>query len=348
MDLQEFMNQYATVRPGVDLLAIGPASTRLYGRLRNEGWTRSLIANNFWRAFLASNAFPSVLQRLGASPRALTTVRNIVVPRENLSRYDLLVLDPMLQRGTSPRALVIDQSVFGINDADAGARLAASEGVPPSIGPDFIDLAQEAVFAGRDSFVVVLAPAPEAQQLYVPSNALNVDQFGAVSTAGVVVECQNNLGVIGVTAALHGVSGPNAVTVDGQAGTIARAHSISDSAFIQLGAQPTVAPIATKGVMSGFAPRGSQSAYFIGSNSGKQNTTITGWDPQIPTPSAYRQALIYTGRDAQQGDSGAALITDDDWIVGFAFERSLPNQNPVQCSWIWAESVLKALNVKLI
>ena len=33
-----------------------------------------------------------------------------------------------------------------------------------------------------------------------------------------------------------------------------------------------------------------------------------------------------------------ALVTDDDWIVGFAFERTVPGGVPVQCSWIWAES----------
>jgi hypothetical protein len=148
---------------------------------------------------------------------------------------------------------------------------------------------------------------------------------------------------------LHGIgSNASTVKVAGQTGTVIRTHAVTDSAFIEVPTRPSCSAVPTNGIMTGLAPRGSQQAKFVGFTSNQRATTIVGWDPQVPTPSGYRQACIYTGRDAQPGDSGSALVTDDDWIVGFAFERSLPGQNPVQCSWIWAESVMNALQVKLI
>lgn len=348
MDLQQFMDQYANQRRGSDLTAIGPASQRVFKKIGNEGVTRAIVANNYWRAFLASSAYQRALTLLQASAQAVTQARVVVVPRTTIHRFDLLVLDPGLQPGTPPRALAVTPGLFRPQDVQAGAHRAAQDGVPPAIGPDFLDLAKEAAFTDNQPFTVVLAPPPETERLYVPGTAVPVDDLASnISTAGVVVECRANPKSIGVTAALHGVLGSTTVKVDGQRGTVLRSDPVSDSAFIELAAQPSAAPVPTKGIMTGITPR-HQPATFIGATSGHTNTKITGWDPQIPNPSPYRQALVYTARDAQPGDSGAALVTDDSWIVGFAFERTLPNQDPVQCSWVWAESVLNHLNVKLI
>lgn len=349
MDLQQFMDRYANQHQGADLTAIGPASQRVFAKIGNEGVTRAIVANNYWRAFLASSAYRRTLSLLQASAQALTQARVVVVPRTVIDRFDLLVLDPGLPRGTPPRSLTVTPGLFRPQDVLAGANRAAQDGVPPAVGSDFLDLAREAAFHDRQEFAVVLAPPPETERLYVPSTPVPVDDLASnISTAGVVVECLTNRRSIGVTAALHGVQGSITVQVDGQRGTLLRSNPVSDSAFIELARQPNAAPLPTNGVMTGMTPRGNQPATFIGAMSGYTMTTITGWDPQIPNPSPYRQALVYTARDAQPGDSGAALVTDDSWIVGFGFERTLPNQHPAQCSWVWAESVLNHLNVKLI
>jgi hypothetical protein len=203
---------------------------------------------------------------------------------------------------------------------------------------------------GNQPYAVILASAPRVERLYVPSTPLDVfdASIGQNSTAGIVVEDLTKQGRVGVTAALHGISASStSVTVNGKSGTVIRTSLITDSAFIEV-PNPSTSAVTTKGVMSGLAPRGSQNADFVGAVSKKRTTTIVGWDPQVPTPSPHRQACLYTGRDAQPGDSGCALVTDDDWIVGFAFERTLPGQSPVQCSWVWAESVMNGLQVKLI
>jgi len=51
---------------------------------------------------------------------------------------------------------------------------------------------------------------------------------------------------------------------------------------------------------------------------------------------------VYTEADTAKGDSGAALIDEDDHIVGFAYGRS-PIDSPAQySSWVWAEQVYMA------
>jgi hypothetical protein len=349
MDLHEFIDRYASGHRGQDLINVGPASSRVYQRLRNEGQSRSLIATVFWRAFIASEAFERVLKLLRASPTARTAARTLIVPRPELQRFDLLILDPGLPSSTPPASIDIDSNLFSSSEVSIGASRAARDGVPPAIGSDNAAVVREAASNGNQSFGVVLAPAPRVERLYVPMTAVPVDDGnGMRSTAGVVVECRGQSGIIGVTAALHGIGKASSVSVNGQNGLVVRSHPITDSAFVTLLTRPSVTALYTKGVMSGVPPGWKQKASFIGVKSGAQKTTITGWDPQIPTPSPYRQALIYTSRDAQPGDSGSALVTDNHWIVGFAFERTLPGDNPAQCSWVWADSVLNALNVRLI
>lgn len=346
MDLQQFLDQFASTNSIRDLNQMGPASARVYGRVQNEGKTRALIATNYWRTFLASDAFLRALQYLGASPLAATQARIIIVPRDSIGRYDVLVLDPGLPNSTLPKIFEIGPANFTQNDLFIGARRAARAGISSAIGRDYLDVAQETAF-GAGAFNLLLAPQPHPEFLSVPVPSLLVDDLKqSWSTAGLLVECKRSPGIVGVTAALHAVTAANAgVSVNGMPGAIIRSDRLNDCAFIQM-ASSTLGPVPpTTKVMSGLLPRGQQMASFTGVKSGRRQTVITGWDPQLPNPGPYRQALIYTGRDAQPGDSGAALVTDDDWVVGFAFERSKIGQNPTHCSWVWADSVLKSLDV---
>jgi hypothetical protein len=349
LNLTEFVDAHGDQRPAASLSTKGRFSANILAAIGNETTTSALLATNFWRAWLASEGAERVLRDHGASS-GLAGCQTIIVPRSNLSRYDLVVLDPGLPAESRP--VWIDVSKTSHESAlQFGAHRSMTQDRLRYIWTDAPRVTLESFAGGKQPYCVVLASRPRSERLAVPGGALDVDSAatGQHSTAGVVVEDLTRPGRIGVTAALHGV-GPLAqtVTVAGQSGSIVRTSPVTDSAFVELSAAPSCVMTPANGVMSGMAPRGSQSASFVGLTSRNRTTTIVGWDPDVPSPSGFRQACIYTGRDAQPGDSGSALVSDDDWIVGFAFERSRPGRNPVQCSWIWAESVMAALQVKLI
>ena len=332
-----------------DLTVFGPVSQRVAQRSPNTDVARSMIANNFWRAFIESNSFPRALGQLNASVHAYHSARTIVVPRQDLMRFDLLVLDVGLKQSTTPRLFEVGPQAFGRSDIINGATRASRSGTPAIIGPESIELALETALNTPTAFNVVLAPQPFAEYLGISNKLLEVEDSGrSLSTAGMVVRCMSNSGAVGVTAALHAVSGSaTGVTVNSLPGTVCRSDRLFDAAFIELASAPTLNFQKTHGPMKGILPRGRQTGSFWGAGTNCTNSTvITGWDAGLPVPGPYRQALVYTTRDAVQGDSGAALVTDDDWVVGFAFERSLPFQEPAYCSWVWADSVLQALVVE--
>jgi len=346
MDLQAFTDRYIGKTSVADLIGLGPVSYRLARRMPDLELARALIANNFWQAFVESNAYLRCLKHMGASINAALAARAIVVARPDLNRFDLVILDPGLRSDARPQVMELNLKYFPPTDAVAGAMNASRSGAAAAIGQDALQLALETAYGGSDPFGVMLAPAPEREYTCVPSNALHVDdRKGEVSTAGIMVRCNKNPTATGVTAALHAVLGAGVnVDVNGVAGTILRNDPLRDAAFIELPLPPT-GILQNQGVMHGMLPRGRQACTFSGAGSrSTTNTVITGWDVQLPTPSTYRQALIYTDHDAQPGDSGAALVTSDGWVVGFAFERTKYGETPAYCSWVWARSALDALD----
>lgn len=348
-DLSSFVDTHADRNSASDLISLGPRSLEAYYRIGNEGLTRSLLATNFWRSWIASEQTLATLVKYGAHEDVLTSGRVILVARQYLNRFDLLVLDPALESSFTPATIDASTNVSAAA-LRAGAQRAIADGVPGSLGKNSLELAVESFAEGRQPFAVVLASAPATERLTLPNGPVTVDDGNETSTAGIVVRDTANHTREGVTVALHAIQaalGPGGtVNVNGSAGSVARSDAITDSAFVELSASPKNGIRTTQGVMKGFAPRGNQGADFDGITSGRMTTTVTGWDHQIPTPSTFRQACIYTGRDAQPGDSGAALVTDDDWIIGFAFERTRPGQSPAYCSWIWADSVMSALGIE--
>jgi esterase/lipase superfamily enzyme len=347
-DLTEFVTRHVGRRSHgtLDLIDSGPGAQRLFKEVGNEGLTRALLATNFWRSWLASDSAPSTLASLGARPGALERSRVIIVSVDEYAQFDLVVLDPTLPREFSPKASPHRAPLEGLM---AGAERAFRRDSISKIGAAASQLAVEVGGGDPSRFSILLAREPEFERLSAPVSPLMIDNLtaGTQSTAGVLVEDLVQSGRLGVTAALHAIDRATAINVDGQKGVVVRTDPVTDSAFIEVALGHSVTTQKINGVMSGIAPRGNQSAKFAGHASQACKTVITGWDPQVPNPSSRRQACIYTRRDAQPGDSGSALVTDDDWIVGFAFERTKPGESPAECSWIWAESVLNRLNVKL-
>jgi S1-C subfamily serine protease len=54
---------------------------------------------------------------------------------------------------------------------------------------------------------------------------------------------------------------------------------------------------------------------------------------------------VQTGADTNTGDSGSALINQDDKVIGFAFERAAFGEKPQITDWIWAANALSALGL---
>jgi hypothetical protein len=195
----------------------------------------------------------------------------------------------------------------------------------PLVGSDALGLAREATNGGIQPFSVVFAQEPKFESLTTSKRPIRViSETCGISTAGLIVEDESEPGRFGVTAALHAIGPSRILKVDEAHSEVVRQSEITDSAFV-CGLVPRSKNERQVKIMKGFGPRARQNATFVGAASRKRSTVIIGWDPQIPTPGPHRQALIYTGRDAQPGDSGSALVTDDGWTVGFAFERSLPD-----------------------
>ena len=223
---------------------------------------------------------------------------------------------------------------------------AAGSGAPAPRKPNIRnnpDLAVEALHAGQP-FTIIALSSPETEPLAVLSPSCPI--MPGLSSAGILAE--DKLGRKGVTAALHAVGSARIVTVAGGPGTVVATDQMSDSCFIELPIPlPPVGVAGQKGPLRWMLPRGQQAATFEGQATPGGRTVITGWSPDAPDVKRYSQIKVYTNKDTNPGDSGAALITDDDFIAGFAFERSKFNAAFDFSSWIWAHSVYDALELEI-
>ncbi len=194
---------------------------------------------------------------------------------------------------------------------------------------------------------IVLAPAPKMIPLAVPWPNYAITTGEIASSSGALV--RDRRGNSGLTAAFHGTGGIGTmVTVDGRFAKVGHADPITDTVFIAL--PPGVAPgalRATAGLLKGLLPREYEALRFFGATSGQTTTQYIGRDQGLPRVRAGRQLCIQTLPNVERGDSGAALITQDEKLVGFAFQRTALGEVPEFADWIWAESALLALDLTL-
>jgi hypothetical protein len=76
--------------------------------------------------------------------------------------------------------------------------------------------------------------------------------------------------------------------------------------------------------------------------SGVKQVRVREWDPSIVDPSPDELIRVYTEPDTRVGDSGAALISQDDFIVGFARRITGRNAAIQYSSWTYALMVYMA------
>ena len=86
-------------------------------------------------------------------------------------------------------------------------------------------------------------------------------------------------------------------------------------------------------------------ATFDGAVSGSTRTRVTSFDLAIVDPDPDELAWVYTEPDTARGDSGAALIDEDDFIVGFARRISGYDSDMQYSSWTSALMVYMAHNL---
>jgi hypothetical protein len=97
-DLSQLADELLGAEGGGQLQDAGPSSKYLYVAVGSEVHASPLIATTFWQAFIASQSFPNLLRRAGASILAISHAEAveayIVCHGQGWPRFDLVVLDP--------------------------------------------------------------------------------------------------------------------------------------------------------------------------------------------------------------------------------------------------------------
>jgi hypothetical protein len=341
-DLASFVESMTDTNNGLPLERAGPVSDRLAKILGNEDKARALIATAFWESFIYSPAIFRTAQKLCVGLSELITSEKIVVHRPSRNRFDLLCFAPSYEYANGRGVRVDptpDEVLQGWNTLYAGQRLDSWN--LAARGPM---LAIEVIQQGSPFWIVAIPPPP-TEPTKPPNPCCEVLAGSASSTAGIVAKDKS--GHQGVTAAYHAVGSAATATVDGKTGNKVSEDIISDSCFLEMTSPPSTGNRGTKGPMKTILPRGNQAADFDGYKSKLKDATITGWSLELPNTTRQSQSKVYTTKVTDPGDSGSALITkDDDYIVGFAFERSAYGSPTEFSSWIWADSVFRALNLE--
>ena len=323
-------------------------STRLLARK----FTRLLSSRQpFGRLFIASQSFPNLLRRAGASILAISHAEAveayIVCHGQGWPRFDLVVLDPEfpselpVAAPVSPNA---EELSVGWEKFRYRRRL-----THPSFR-EFESVAIEA--SAAQPYGIIIAKRPEIVFTRTPSPPWQVTptvsgpSAASVSTAGIVAK--NSVGNVAITAALHAVGLASQATVDSMSGTVISQDAITDSCFIELQNPPIPATGGLGGPLSGVTPRVPEQVTFNGIASGSTTTVVTGWSPDLPYVLPYSQLKVLTKADTNPGDSVAALIDSSDHLIGFSFYRTGFGAPMEYSVWIWAESVFKAHGLSVI
>ena len=226
---------------------------------------------------------------------------------------------------------------------DAGRYEAADE---EGLNISVAELGLEAVNRCRPH--VVLGPMPKMVPLCVPTPPFDIEAGTRRSSSGVMAKDQR--GQIGVTACFHG-AGPvgSLVQVGARECIVSAADQVQDTVFVPLPDGVNYPELhGRRGLLTKRPPWQTERVRFHGSTSGERWCRITGIDIGLPGTRPNRQLCVQTTPDTDEGDSGAALLNEDDEVVGFAFQRTAWGE-PIQFTdWIWAASALQALNLQMV
>jgi hypothetical protein len=331
---------------GVPLTLAGPSSALVARTVGSPDTGQSFLAGVFWWLFTRSEAYRDVKRRLGASKRA----RPIVVSHADGTRFDLLFLDPRRRRRRNAIRLEGEQTQARfvspvVPHERLNALLHRSKLDSFLESGTLLSSAQE--LAATSIFGVAIVNAPREVSTCAVSPAVPLKKRGnnAVATLGsFLAEAEKPVDTCLATTANHAVGRRwRTLTIDGVVLDVIRRHNQSDSCLARVNRA-----VLNGRQRNGFkgplrrTPRTNCPAAFDGAASGITRTIVTSYDPAIIDPQPDEMCRVYTEADTAMGDSGAALIDEDDFILGFAWRRSRYD-SPVQfSSWVWAEQVYMA------
>jgi len=279
-----------------------------------------------------------------------STRRFLAVPGRTTEPPVLLILDPAVSSVSQSRRLTdefrLDPQALSIAlerirpriQEVAGAAVAAAF---KELGPE---AAMELMFISQPE--VVVTRRPKMVPLCAPSPHLAVHRGQELSSAGIF--CRDSENTLGVTACYHG-TGPigTAVTVAGVPSAVKHADPVQDIVFIPLApgyALPAV--YASRGVRRRPAPSEAEPVTFDGAGTRSKATThVKSHDAGILRSRKTLQLKVQTPADTNTGDSGSALVDQDDRVVAFGFERTGFGEFPELTDWIWAANALSALGL---
>jgi hypothetical protein len=89
-----------------------------------------------------------------------------------------------------------------------------------------------------------------------------------------------------------------------------------------------------------------QPVSFEGIGSGNAVTTLVrAFNAELPYLDPNLQQTVRTDLVTARGDSGAALVDTDDYILGLAYSRSAASAPATYSAWIWADAVFQKLEL---
>lgn len=204
---------------------------------------------------------------------------------------------------------------------------------------------EELIYACKPE--VISSRMPNMVPLCTPASCLSISANDQVSTAGIF--CFDKDGEFGVTGCYHG-TGPigTPVTVGLKRSQVKLASETQDLVFIPLGRHHNIPGLRGENGLRERPPAQSDAMRFEGATSGQVQTVVCSHDAGLNRRRPTLQLKVQTRADTNFGDSGCALIDEDDRIVGFAFEQTAYGEYPAFTDWIWAANALAALNLRPI
>jgi hypothetical protein len=338
--LDEWISEFVPSFQGQGLDSVGPATRMLRDTIRSERRTAATVASAFWQSYVHSGALASALQAEKLEPTAVFK-NEILVVAHGAEQFTLLLMHPALD----PGAVHQFQAMATRGSLESGWATISKKRDPRElkilgeVPSAVMERAALEANSAREFSVVVTGPVPEeATSLVRPP--LNVDTGGVVSTAGAWV--QDGAHRVGVTAAYHAVRKGAVITVGNAPATHIAGDALTDSCFLEV--PHARANSATSHGPLKVAPRSNEIVNFSGWVSGGQ-TRVVAFNYELPYIDPNLQQTIRTEQVTSQGDSGAALVDSNDYILGFAHSRSAPNAPFAYSSWIWADAVYQKLGL---
>jgi hypothetical protein len=285
-------------------------------------------------------------QILGQSLRP--DVRKLIVYHGDKGlRSSILILDPSLDENDAP---VLPQTNWSPDLVDLARHIFDHSLIPTALPALDSDDAIEALWIGRPR--IVIAPAPTMIDTCVRRPAGTVTC--GVKSSAVGAYARDSTGNPGVTVCYHGTGGTGTeLSIDHVTRKVSLESQALDTCFVPIGNQdvPVVPPplFAARGLLAARAP-GAQERHTFWSEASKAlvEARITAADFGLPQPTPQRQLCVYTDPVTNYGDSGGALLNDDDQLVGFSFQRTPFDRSLQYSTWIWAHSAFEELKLKPI